>query len=301
MEKPSSIVSILAGGVAGASETLVTYPAEFVKTRRQLPTAKNASSSSIIRSTLSTSGLTGIYSGCKALALSNALKSGIRFYSFETARTNLPLLLPSLAGSPLVNVFAGLCAGVAESVIIVTPGEAVKTRIIHAASGTPSSIAQMSLTQTIGHIVRHEGILALWKGLGPVVCKQGTNSLVRFATFGAIKDELNARPSTKSALGATGITFAAGAASGVVTVYASMPFDNIKTRMQCVGSTDRSMLSCARGMLANEGVKVFWKATTPRLVRLTLSSSITFTVYDWIVRASKRYDGSIKLGVAQAL
>lgn len=33
-------------------------------------------------------------------------------------------------------------------------------------------------------------------------------------------------------------------------------------------------------MAKTEGIRVFWKATTPRLVRLTLSSSITFLVYD---------------------
>jgi solute carrier family 25 citrate transporter 1 len=62
--------------------------------------------------------------------------------------------------------------------------------------------------------------------------------------------------------------------------YASMPFDNIKTRMQSIGNQYTRMTSCAVHMAKTEGIKVFWKATTPRLVRLTLSSSITFMVYD---------------------
>jgi solute carrier family 25 citrate transporter 1 len=62
--------------------------------------------------------------------------------------------------------------------------------------------------------------------------------------------------------------------------YASMPFDNIKTRMQSIGNKYTRMTTCAIHMAKTEGVKVFWKATTPRLVRLTLSSSITFMVYD---------------------
>jgi solute carrier family 25 citrate transporter 1 len=55
-----------------------------------------------------------------------------------------------------------------------------------------------------------------------------------------------------------------------------MPFDNIKTRMQSIGNKYTRMTSCAVHMAKTEGIKVFWKATTPRLVRLTLSSSITF-------------------------
>ena len=53
--------------------------------------------------------------------------------------------------------------------------------------------------------------------------------------------------------------------------YASMPFDNVKTRMQSIGNTERRMISVASQMLASEGVLVFWRATTPRLVRLTAS------------------------------
>jgi solute carrier family 25 citrate transporter 1 len=50
-----------------------------------------------------------------------------------------------------------------------------------------------------------------------------------------------------------------------------MPFDNVKTRMQSIGNPGRRMMGVAANMLATEGVWVFWKATTPRLVRLTVS------------------------------
>ncbi|KAF3003233.1 hypothetical protein E8E13_009971 [Curvularia kusanoi] len=73
----------------------------------------------------------------------------------------------------------------------------------------------------------------------------------------------------------------AGAGSGVITVYASMPFDNVKTRMQQMESSKLRMSSVASQMFASEGLSVFWRATTPRLVRLTLSSSIAFSVFDY--------------------
>ncbi|EMC96293.1 hypothetical protein BAUCODRAFT_147923 [Baudoinia panamericana UAMH 10762] len=283
--RPSTAVTLFAGSIAGASETICTYPAEFVKTRRQLPSTRNLSTLAIIRSTLSTSCLKGLYSGCTALAVSNAAKSGIRFYSFDASHNYLSKAVPALQKSPLLNVYAGLCAGITESILVVTPGETVKTKMIHASAQNVGPKA--SIVNTIRQVIRSEGVLSLWRGLGPVLCKQGTNSAVRFATFGAFKDRLNSTSSLRNTIGSSGVTFLAGAGSGVVTVYASMPFDNIKTRMQSIGSMDRSMLTCARKMLLSEGVTVFWKATTPRLVRLTLSSSITFTVYDWVVRACR--------------
>lgn len=53
-----------------------------------------------------------------------------------------------------------------------------------------------------------------------------------------------------------------------------MPFDNVKTRMQSLGGSGQRMISVAANMLATEGVKVFWRATTPRLVRLTVILSV---------------------------
>ncbi|KAF2174228.1 hypothetical protein M409DRAFT_62325 [Zasmidium cellare ATCC 36951] len=284
--KPSTATSIIAGSIAGASETLVTYPFEYIKTRRQFPSTKNLSSYAIVRSTISTSGLCGLYSGCAVLAASNAAKSGIRFFAFESARSNLSSFFPSLAAHGMLNVTAGLCAGIAESVLVVTPGEAVKTRIVNAAASTATK-TQVSTTQVIREMLRQNGLVSFWRGLGPVLCKQGTNSAVRFSTFGAFKDLLNRSDTVRTYAGQSVVTFTAGAGSGVVTVYASMPFDNIKTRLQMQSAGNEGLFSCARRMLLQEGIAVFWKATTPRLARLTLSSSITFTVYDYVIRATR--------------
>jgi solute carrier family 25 citrate transporter 1 len=49
-----------------------------------------------------------------------------------------------------------------------------------------------------------------------VLCKQGTNSAVRFSTFGALRDKL--RDKWPDAMGGTTATMIAGAGSGVITV-----------------------------------------------------------------------------------
>jgi solute carrier family 25 citrate transporter 1 len=169
------------------------------------------STGTIIRNTYASSGFTGFYAGCGVLALSNTLKSGVRFYSFASAKSYLATA--GLSG-PWLNVTAGLCAGVAESVVVVTPGEALKTRMIQATRLQTSS--KLSSFGAVREVVRTEGVLALWKGLGPVVCKQGTNSAVRFATFASLKDEVARRwPGRENAVG---VTLGIGAISGIVTV-----------------------------------------------------------------------------------
>ncbi|KXH36179.1 mitochondrial carrier protein [Colletotrichum simmondsii] len=316
MEQSGVLTKIVAGGVAGVSETLVTYPAEYVKTRRQLhfKSTTNATTSrpnpppsslAIIRDTICTSGVRGIYSGVQALAASNAAKSGIRFLAFETTRSKLDALSgsESPASGPgkkpraaWINVVSGLSAGVAESIAVVTPGEAIKTKMIHAAATSSSSssssagsrFANRGLVSAVRTLLREEGIRGLWSGLTPVLCKQGTNSAVRFTTFAMLQERVAARwPQLQ---GGVGSTLVLGGVSGVFTVYASMPFDNIKTRMQSVQSAETQytgMVDCAARILKSDGVFAFWRGTSPRLVRLTLSSGITFTVYDQVVRLMK--------------
>lgn len=50
--------------------------------------------------------------------------------------------------------------------------------------------------------------------------------------------------------------------------YASMPFDNIKTRLQSTGHNYSGMVNCAVRTLREEGVTAFWRGSTPRLARL---------------------------------
>ncbi|OAA71295.1 Mitochondrial carrier domain protein [Cordyceps fumosorosea ARSEF 2679] len=221
MDSSSTVLTkIVAGGVAGVSETLITYPAEFAKTRRQLSSGPPSSSFALLYSTISRHGFGGIYAGCAALALSNAAKSGIRFLAFETARARLDAAAGTLPGQPRsvwINVASGLTAGVAESILVVTPGEAVKTKMIHATSKShDGAYAGRSLVGVTALLVRKEGIRALWAGLAPVLCKQGTNSAVRFTTFAMLQEQV-AKWWPKLD-GGISTTLVLGGVSGVVTV-----------------------------------------------------------------------------------
>jgi solute carrier family 25 (mitochondrial citrate transporter), member 1 len=212
--KPSNFVAAIAGGIAGASETIITYPAEFIKTRRQLPTRATGLSSSwgILRSAFHSQGVAGIYSGSPALIASNTAKGGIRFFSFQSSKKVLEQSLGPT--NPLVNVLAGLSAGATESILVVTPAEVIKTQSIDLSAG---GLKRRSTIAVAGQVIKANGILGLWRGLGPVLCKQGTNSAVRFASFGAIKDWVTKSTVGNYRLDNTSSTLLAGALSGVVT------------------------------------------------------------------------------------
>lgn len=67
-------------------------------------------------------------------------------------------------------------------------------------------------------------------------------------------------------------TVIAGALAGVVTVYATMPFDTIKTRLQALDGRQRysGPWDCLRSVVRNESVLALWRGMTPRLARLSV-------------------------------
>lgn len=181
---------------------------------------KPPNSLAILKSTFRQYGLGGIYAGCGALATSNAAKSGIRFLAFETTRAKLDETAGSKPGQPRaawINVVSGLSAGAAESILVVTPGEAVKTKMIHSASNPgASNFANQGVVGATSMLVRQEGLKGLWSGLTPVLCKQATNSAVRFTTFAMLQERVTSWwPGLD---GGIGTTLVLGGISGVFTV-----------------------------------------------------------------------------------
>lgn len=75
--------------------------------------------------------------------------------------------------------------------------------------------------------------------------------------------------------------FATGALAGVITVYATQPFNTIKTRAQ--GVQGASIAEAVRSVVRDHGLPGFWKGSSMRLGRLLLSGGIVFSVYEKIV------------------
>ncbi|KAF7316903.1 hypothetical protein HMN09_00424300 [Mycena chlorophos] len=276
-EKP--LHSVIAGSTAGAIEAFVTYPTEFVKTRSQFG-GKKQSPLTIIRETFRTQGITGLYSGCSALVVGNSLKAGVRFVAYDHFK-NMLADSEGKVSAPR-SLLAGLGAGMMEAIFAVTPSETIKTKLIDDAK-RPNPQYRGLVHGTVS-IVRTEGISGVYRGLFPVMMRQGANSAVRFTTYSTIKQFVQGQARPGQSLPPT-ITFGIGAIAGLVTVYTTMPLDVIKTRMQTLEAKSqyRNSFHCAYRIFTEEGVLRFWTGTTPRLARLVLSGGIVFTVYEKVI------------------
>ncbi|KAJ1662347.1 hypothetical protein IW140_005870 [Coemansia sp. RSA 1813] len=297
--KDSAAHSLIAGTIAGAVEGAATYPTELVKTKMQLQGSQQYVSQGghlykgaidCAKSTVKTEGITGLYRGLTPMLVGNAAKAGVRFLTYDTVKARLRdsegrLTMPRM-------MLAGLCAGVIEGGTVVAPTETIKTRLIH--DQCMPQRQYRGMVHCVETAVRMEGVRGIYRGVVPVMARQGANSCVRFAAYDTMKQWVIGYRAS-SGLGDSdqlpfAYTFGIGMVAGIVTVYATMPLDVVKTRMQSpsAGLEYRSSLHCAYRVGASEGITALWKGATPRLSRLMFSGAIVFAVYEEAIKLLRR-------------
>jgi solute carrier family 25 citrate transporter 1 len=269
---PTAGISLLSGAVAGAVEATATYPFEFAKTRAQLQAGSTGSRNpfAVIANVARNDGVGALYTGCSTLILGTAFKAGVRFLSFDSIRKRLADEKGVL--SPMRGILAGMSAGLVESVVAVTPTERIKTALIDdAKNGTKQFRGGFHASQTI---LRTHGIAGLYRGLVSTSMKQSATSAVRMGSYNVLKEfsRRNNLPQNSAT------TFGMGALAGTITVYATQPFDTIKTRAQ--SARGASTGEAFRSVLQSAGLRGFWSGSTMRLGRLVFSGGIVFTVYE---------------------
>ncbi|CAB10116.1 Citrate transporter [Schizosaccharomyces pombe] len=278
--KPGPVKSIIAGGVAGAIEISITYPAEFAKTRLQL--YRNVEGT---KAKLPPFGLEW-YRGCSTVIVGNSLKAAVRFFAFDSIKKSLSDEHGHLTGPR--TVLAGLGAGVAESVLVLTPFESIKTAIIDDRKRPNPRLKGFLQASRI--IVHENGIRGLYRGLAATVARQAANSGVRFTAYNSIKQSLQSRLPPDEKL-STVTTFLVGSVAGIITVYCTQPIDTVKSRMQSLSASKeyKNSIHCAYKILTQDGLLRFWSGATPRLARLILSGGIVFTVYEKVMEILKPF------------
>ncbi|KAI9596999.1 mitochondrial tricarboxylate transporter [Syncephalis fuscata] len=274
--------SLAAGGVAGAVEATVTYPTEYVKTQLQLQDGgrtKFRGPIHCLTTTIREHGVFSLYRGLSAMIIGTASKAAIRFVSFERFKAILVDEQGRLSGPRAM--LAGMGAGICEAVLVVTPSETIKTKLIH--DQNQPNPKYRGLIHGVTAIIRNEGPMGIYRGLGPVVARQGANQAVRFSVYSSVKQWVQSQqPANQSIHWAT--TFGIGMIAGTVTVYTTMPLDVVKTKMQGIGAKERygNSVKCFISVFKEDGAFAFWRGATPRLSRLIVSRllvSVDATMY----------------------
>ncbi|CAG8484820.1 7612_t:CDS:2 [Ambispora leptoticha] len=286
MKKDPPLHSLVAGLIAGGVEATITYPTEFVKTQLQLQDKSSGGKAYCAVTTVRTQGFFALYRGLSALVIGTAAKAGVRFLTYE----QIKLLLQDENGnvSGPKSMLAGLGAGMTEAVTVVTPTETIKTKLIHDQSKPQPQYK--GLVHGVTTIVKNEGFGGIYRGVFPVMMRQGANQAVRFSTYSTLKQEYQKLTGPGQPLPWL-VTFGIGSIAGIVTVYTTMPLDVVKTKMQGLHARElyKTSFHCLWKVIKDDGILALWKGATPRLSRLLLSGGIIFTVYEQVINVFRKF------------
>ncbi|KAF8828736.1 succinate/fumarate mitochondrial transporter [Lentinula edodes] len=283
---------VTAGGIAGACEALTCQPLDTIKVRMQLsrsgrlpgtkPRGFFATGTYIVRRETPLA----LYKGLGAVLSGIVPKMSIRFASFEAYKT--ALADPETGNTSMGNIFiAGLGAGTTEAVAVVTPMEVVKIRL-QAQQHSLADPLETPRYRNAGHavytIVREEGFSTLYRGVSLTALRQATNQGANFTVYQeAKKFAQRLQPGVEELPSYQ--TMMIGLLSGAAGPLSNAPIDTIKTRLQKSTATPGSsalsrIMTIAREMWIQEGVKSFYKGLTPRILRVAPGQSVVFAVYE---------------------
>eukprot|EP00540_Astrosyne_radiata_P013551 CAMPEP_0116853284 /NCGR_PEP_ID=MMETSP0418-20121206/17821_1 /TAXON_ID=1158023 /ORGANISM="Astrosyne radiata, Strain 13vi08-1A" /LENGTH=398 /DNA_ID=CAMNT_0004485657 /DNA_START=35 /DNA_END=1231 /DNA_ORIENTATION=- len=232
-------------------------------------------------------GFVALYKGLSAVYTGIIPKMAIRFVSFEYYKELLNTTHQQPPSSGIVFV-AGLCSGLTEAILVVTPAEVCKIRMqsqMHSLVDVPVPKKKYTnVFSTAVTVVREEGIGALYKGVIPTMLRQGCNQAVNFTAYQYFKKKVLQNQQSQQLSPWQSLVL--GGISGGMGPLVNNPLDVVKTRLQkqvvIPGKAPKytGLFQACTVIAKEEGVLALWKGITPRLLRIMPGQAITFMTYE---------------------
>ncbi|KAM6176349.1 mitochondrial S-adenosylmethionine carrier protein isoform 2-T2 [Erethizon dorsatum] len=242
MNQPGFVVSLVAGGVAGASVDLILFPLDTIKTRLQSPQGFKKAG-----------GFRGIYAGVPSTAIGSFPNAAAFFLTYEYVKW---FLYPDSSSywMPAKHMLAA-SAGEVVACLIRVPSEVVKQRA--------------------------QGIQGLYRGYKSTVLREIPFSLVQFPLWEYLKAlwswrQDHAVDSWQSALCGA---FAGGFAA-VITTPLDVAKTRIMLAKAGSSTAGGSVLSALQGVWRSQGLTGLFAGVFPRMAAISLGGFIFLGAYD---------------------
>ncbi|EFJ53324.1 hypothetical protein VOLCADRAFT_79001 [Volvox carteri f. nagariensis] len=253
--------------IAACTAEALTLPLDTAKVRLQLQSGSNKYKGMLgtVLTIAREEGPASLWKGLEPGLHRQCLFGGLRIGLYEPVR-NLYVGKDFKGDPPLhLKIAAGLTTG-ALGISVASPTDLVKVRMQaegKLAAGTPKKYP--SAFAAYGIIAREEGVLGLWKGLGPNIARNAIINAAELASYDQIKQTL---------LGAglkdnVGTHLLAGLGAGFFAVCIGSPVDVVKSRIMGDSAGRFSgVLDCFVKTARNEGLLAFYKGFVPNFGRL---------------------------------
>ncbi|KAI5581451.1 hypothetical protein BDE02_07G018100 [Populus trichocarpa] len=292
-----------AGAVAGFATVAAVHPLDVVRTRFQvddgrvvnLPTYKNTAHAILNIARLE--GLKGLYAGFFPAVLGSTVSWGLYFFFYSRAKQRYSKnrdekLSPGLHLASAAEAGALVC-------FCTNPIWLVKTRL-QLQNPLHQTRRYSGFYDALKTIMREEGWRALYKGIVPslFLVSHGAVQFTAYEELRKVIVDYKAKQRKEDCKSAdtdllNSVDYAVlGGSSKIAAIILTYPFQVIRSRLQQRPSMEgipRYMDSwhVMKATARFEGCRGFYKGITPNLLKNVPASSITFIVYENVLKLLK--------------
>lgn len=184
---------------------------------------------------------------------------------------------------------SGISVGMANTA--TNPLDVVKVRLQLARNqAAAGGLKTPGMLQTGMNVVKHEGVPALWSGLGPSLARGFFFGGARLGLYTPIKAMICGEQSMPPLQ----MKILAGSLSGGLAAAVTSPIELVKTRLQAAGRdplAPKTSSGVIRAVVSADGVAGLWKGAMPGLVRSSILTAAQCATYDEVKCAVIRETG----------
>ncbi|KAK2656813.1 hypothetical protein Ddye_009865 [Dipteronia dyeriana] len=274
---PKDLAIFAAGAAAGAAAKTVTAPLDRIKLLMQTHGVRVGQESAkkaigfieAIKLIAKEEGIKGYWKGNLPQVIRIIPYSAVQLFAYETYKK----LFKGKDGelSVIGRLAAGACAGM-TSTFVTYPLDVLRLRLaVEPGYRTMSEVAL--------NMLREEGVLSFYYGLGPSLIGIAPYIAVNFCIFDLVKKSLpeNYREKAEASL----LTAVVSAGLATLTCY---PLDTIRRQMQMKGTPYKSVLDAFAGIVQRDGVIGLYRGFLPNALKNLPNSSIRLTTFDMVKR-----------------
>lgn len=272
---PKDAALFFAGAVAGGTAKTVTAPLDRWKLMLQVrsvqaPQGTPVKPVGLLESFLAIGqeeGVLGYWRGNLPQVIRIIPYSAVQLFAYEMYKKAFMGKKKEL--SVPARLAAGACAGM-TSTLITYPLDVLRLRL--AVDPTARNMSKVALT-----MLREEGALSFYKGLGPSLISIAPYIALNFCAFDLIKRSIPEK--YRKTPQASFVTALCATSFATVMCY---PLDTVRRQMQMKGSPFNSVLDAVPGIIARDGVVGLYRGFIANALKNLPNSSIRLTTYDTV-------------------
>jgi solute carrier family 25 phosphate transporter 3 len=275
----------LSGGICTSITHAAVTPIDVVKTRNQQQPGRYPGMVSGLRTINAAEGSRALFTGLGATAVGYFVQGWFKFGGVEFFKINAAHALgPQKAWDNRTAIYLGASAA-AEFIadLFLCPLEAVRIRSVGNAQ------FPQSLPAGFMHILKNEGPLRLYDGLGPLLFKQIPYTMAKFAVQGKAAEvmysTMDKRPEDVKGALSVGVSLASGVVAGVVAAVISHPADTLLTKINKGGAGGAGGTITRLARIAKETgmAKLFFTGLGTRCVMVGALTAGQFGIFDSVM------------------